>query len=52
MLPRLEGGWQDKLLLASEYSSPDFYGYMEGGLHSGAMLAGLLARRFNLVQTG
>ena len=24
VLPRLEGGWQDKLLLASEYSSPEF----------------------------
>jgi hypothetical protein len=38
MLPRLEGGWQDKLFCAGEYSSPGFYGYMEGGLHSGAVL--------------
>jgi hypothetical protein len=49
---RLEGGWQDKLLIASEYSSPGLYGYMEGGLHSGAELAGRLARRFNLMQSG
>jgi hypothetical protein len=28
MLPRLEGGWQDKLFCAGEYSSPGFYGYM------------------------
>ena len=52
VLPRLEGGWQDKLFFAGEYSSPGFYGYMEGGLHSGAVLAGRLARRFNLVQSG
>jgi monoamine oxidase len=52
VLPRLEGGWQDKLFFAGEYSSPGFYGYMEGGRHSGAVLAGRLARRFNLVQTG
>jgi len=51
VLPRLEGGWQDKLFFAGEYSSPGFYGYMEGGLHSGAVLAGHLARRFNLVQS-
>jgi monoamine oxidase len=49
---RLEGGWQDKLLLASEYGSPDFYGYMEGGLNRGAVLAGRLARQFNLAQSG
>jgi hypothetical protein len=49
---RLEGGWQDKLFIASKYSSPGFYGYMEGGLHSGAELAGRLARRFNLMQSG
>jgi hypothetical protein len=52
MLPRLEGGWQDKLFIASEYSSPGFYGYMERCLHSGAELAGRLARRFNLMQSG
>ena len=52
VLPRLEGGWQDKLLLASEYSSPDFYVYMEGGLNRSAVLAGRLARQFNLAQSG
>jgi monoamine oxidase len=52
VFPRLEGGWQDKLFFAGEYSSPGFYGYMEGGLHSGAVLAGRLARKFNLVQSG
>jgi monoamine oxidase len=52
VFPRLEGGWQDKLFIAGKYSSPGFYGYMEGGLHSGAVLAGRLANRFNLVQTG
>ena len=52
VFPRLEGGWQDRLFIAGKYSSPGFYGYMEGGLHSGAVLAGLLANRFNLVQTG
>jgi hypothetical protein len=52
VLPRLEGGWQDKLLLASEYSSPDFYGYMEGGLNRSAVLASRLARQFNLAQSG
>ncbi|MEB3238901.1 MAG: NAD(P)/FAD-dependent oxidoreductase [Cyanobacteriota bacterium] len=49
VLPRLQGGWQDKLFFAGEYASPGFYGYMEGGLNSGALLAGRLARRFNLV---
>jgi len=49
---RLEGSWQDKLLLASEYGSPDLYGYMEGGLNRGAVLAGRLARQFNLAQSG
>jgi hypothetical protein len=48
---RLEDGWQDKLFFADEYSSPGFYGYMEGGLNSWSVLAGRLARRFNLVQT-
>lgn len=51
VLPRLEGGWQAKLFYAGEYSSSGFYGYMEGGLHSGAELAGRLARRFNLMQS-
>ncbi len=51
VFPRLEGGWQDKLLFSGEYSSPGFYGFMEGGLNSGSVLAGRLARRFNLVQT-
>jgi monoamine oxidase len=27
---RLEGGWQDKLFIAGEYSSPDYNGYKEG----------------------
>jgi monoamine oxidase len=49
--PRLESGWQDKLFFAGEYTSPGFYGYMEGGLNSGAVLAGRLARQFNLVPT-
>jgi hypothetical protein len=51
VLPRLKGVWQDKQFIASEYSSPGFYGYLEGGLHSGAVLACRLARRFNLVQS-
>lgn len=49
VLPLLEAGWQDKLFFAGEYNSPGFYGYMEGGLHSGALLAGRLARQFNLI---
>ena len=52
MLPRLKAGWQDKLSFAGEYRSTGFYGYIEGGLHSGAVLAGRLARRFSLVHTG
>lgn len=47
--PRLESGWQDKLFFAGEYTSPGFYGYMEGGLNSGALLARRLAQRFALV---
>lgn len=49
VLPLLQAGWQDKLFFAGEYTSPGFYGYMEGGLNSGAVLAGRLARQFNLV---
>jgi hypothetical protein len=30
VLPRLEGGWQDKLLFAGKYNSPNFNGYIEG----------------------
>lgn len=52
VFPRLEGGWQDKLFFAGEYSSPGFYGYMEGGLHSGAVLARRLARKLNLMPAG
>jgi monoamine oxidase len=48
VFPRLESGWQDKLFFAGEYSSPGFYGYMEGGLNSGAVLARRLARQFSL----
>jgi monoamine oxidase len=50
VFPRLQSGWQDKLFFAGEYTSPSFYGYMEGGLNSGALLAGRLARQFNLVE--
>lgn len=46
--PLLEKGWQEKLFFAGEYASPGFYGYMEGGLHSGALLAKRLAQRLNL----
>jgi monoamine oxidase len=46
--PLLETGWQDKLFFAGEYASPGFYGHMEGGLQSGAMLAKRLAQRLNL----
>jgi monoamine oxidase len=49
VFPLLEGGWQDKLFFAGEYTSPGFYGYMEGGLNSGAVLARRLARQLNLV---
>lgn len=50
VFPLLQGGWRDKLFFAGEYTSPGFYGYMEGGLHSGAVLAGRLARQLNLVE--
>jgi monoamine oxidase len=49
VFPLLERGWQDKLFFAGEYTSPGFYGYMEGGLNSGALLAQRLARQLNLV---
>jgi hypothetical protein len=60
MLPRLEGGWQDKLFCAGEYSSPGFYGYMEGACIAVRywssfrcrLSAGRLARRLNLGQSG
>lgn len=52
VFPLLERGWQDKLFFAGEYSSPGFYGYMEGGLHSGAVLARRLARQLNLLPAG
>lgn len=48
--PNLRRGWRDKLFFAGEYTSPGFYGYMEGGLNSGAVLAGRLARQFNLLR--
>ena len=46
--PRLEEGIQDKLFFAGEYASLLFTGYMEGALHSGAVLAGRIAKRLNL----
>lgn len=49
--PLLEQGWQERLFFAGEYASPGFYGYMEGGLHSGAVLARQLARRFQLISS-
>ena len=52
VFPRLEQGWQGKLFFAGEYTSPGFYGYMEGGLHSGAVLARRLARQLNLLPAG
>jgi monoamine oxidase len=52
VFPNLRRGWRDKLFFAGEYTSPGFYGYMEGGLNSGAVLAGRLARQFNLLQAG
>jgi monoamine oxidase len=48
--PRLERGWQDRLFFAGEYASPGFYGYMEGALNSGAVLARRLATQFRLVE--
>jgi monoamine oxidase len=49
VFPRLQGGLQEKLFFAGEYTSPGFNGYMEGGLNSGAVLAGRLSRQFNLL---
>lgn len=46
--PKLHEGLQNKLFFAGEYSSLLFTGYMEGGLHSGAVLAKRLAAQFNL----
>ena len=46
--PRLEEGIQNKLFFAGEYASLLFTGYMEGALHSGAVLAGRIAKRLNL----
>ena len=46
--PKLQEGVQDRLFFAGEYSSLLFTGYMEGGLHSGAVLAKRLAAQFNL----
>lgn len=46
--PRLDAGVQDRLFFAGEYTSLLFTGFMEGGLHSGAQLAGSLAKRWNL----
>ena len=49
VFPLLERGWQGKLLFAGESASPGFYGRMEGGLHSGALVARRLAHQLNLV---
>lgn len=46
--PRLAQGFEDRLFFAGEYSSLLFTGYMEGGLHSGAVLAKRLAGTLNL----
>ena len=46
--PRLEQGISDRLYFAGEYSSLQFTGFMEGGLHSGATLAKRLVGRLNL----
>jgi monoamine oxidase len=48
VFPLLERGWQGKLLFAGEYASPGFHGRMEGGLHSGAVVARRLAQQLNL----
>lgn len=48
VFPLLEQGWQGKLLFAGEYASPGFHGRMEGGLHSGALVARRLAKQLNL----
>jgi monoamine oxidase len=46
--PLLAQGFEDRLFFAGEYSSLLFTGYMEGGLHSGAVLAKRLAGKLNL----
>ncbi len=46
--PKLQQGLQNKLFFAGEYSSLLFTGFMEGALHSGAVLAKRLAAQFNL----
>lgn len=46
--PRLAQGVHDKIFFAGEYSSLLFTGFMEGGLHSGAILAKQLVARLNL----
>ena len=48
-LPR--GRLARQALFAGDYTSSGFYGYVGGGLNSGAVLAGRLARRLNLVQS-
>jgi len=48
VMPKLRAGFQDRLFFAGEYTSTAFTGYMEGGLHSGAMLAKKLAKSLNL----
>lgn len=48
--PRLDQGIADRLFFAGEYSSLLFTGFMEGGLHSGAVLAKRLAQQLNLTQ--
>lgn len=46
--PLLEQGVDDRLYFAGEYSSLQFTGFMEGGLHSGAALAKRLSQKLNL----
>jgi monoamine oxidase len=47
--PLLSEGFAERMFFAGEYTSLFFPGYMEGGLHSGAVLAKRLARKVNLV---
>lgn len=46
--PNLERGFEDRLFFAGEYTSLLFTGYMEGGLGSGAKLAGKLVTALSL----
>jgi monoamine oxidase len=46
--PHFAQGFHERLQFAGEYTSWRFPGFMEGGLHSGAALAGRLARKLNL----